>query len=502
MTPNMLSKNDYIQSYENAVTALRKTPGNQDTQHKAVLALARAGSLDFAISEYKRYGLNKVRHHEDIMALGGRLHKDLYMTSSGATALQHAKDSAAQYEAAFQDSQGYYSGVNAATMALLADMPDYIVRERVSAILNILPQTDRLSKEDHYFIEATRAECFLLLGETKKAELAFRCAIEFDPLNYTAHASTLKQFGLILDKRNTSKAWLDNLKPPRPVHFAGHLWPHSNTSSEQLSNQLSDVIQQHDIGFGYGALAAGADITIAEALLAEGAELNVFLPSPIDDFLEYSVRPFGEGWVPRFKACLERAQSCIELPQKQGGVSAKQNILSAQMAMGQAILRSSYLDVAPCQLLISDSSRKGSFTSRHSEDWTALGLEQLNINLPQGIKLSDVEAIKPLNLSVLVGNSTAVSFQKFSNFETAISDIIDNQMDSSVTASLHFNLPGAENTLETIMNKNLHGTILISEAMAGYIALKHRTDFKVVFAGTALDKTEAPIRCYTLQPLF
>ena len=37
-------------------------------QHASILKLARAGSTKFALSEYRRQGLDKIRDHEDIMA--------------------------------------------------------------------------------------------------------------------------------------------------------------------------------------------------------------------------------------------------------------------------------------------------------------------------------------------------------------------------------------------------------------------------------------------------
>jgi len=71
------SLHDYIGSYESAVMKLQLSPDDRALQHQAVLALARMGALDLALSEYERYGLSNVRHHEDIMALGARLSKDL-----------------------------------------------------------------------------------------------------------------------------------------------------------------------------------------------------------------------------------------------------------------------------------------------------------------------------------------------------------------------------------------------------------------------------------------
>lgn len=188
MTVNMMgpSEHDYLNSYESAVVQLRASPHSRELQHQAVLALARMGSLDFALSEYQRYGLADVRHHEDIMSLGGRLSKDLYLRATGKDATKHALNSAQKYEAAYHDTHGYYSGINSATMALLAGMPQEVIKERATLIQKALPPTENLSPTEYYFIEATRAECFLLLGKPQTAKETLQIAIQHDPLNFTA----------------------------------------------------------------------------------------------------------------------------------------------------------------------------------------------------------------------------------------------------------------------------------------------------------------------------
>ena len=71
-----MPEHDYIQSYEASIKALAVNPGDRDMQYKAVLALARMGSLDFALKEYERYNMRNVQNHEVIMSLSGRLSKD------------------------------------------------------------------------------------------------------------------------------------------------------------------------------------------------------------------------------------------------------------------------------------------------------------------------------------------------------------------------------------------------------------------------------------------
>ena len=65
--------------------------------------------------------------------------------------------------------------------------------------------------------------------------------------------------------------------------------------------------EELEIAVGYGPLACGADIVIAEGLLERGAELNVLLPFAKNDFIEESVLCGGEAWLPRFNACMEAA---------------------------------------------------------------------------------------------------------------------------------------------------------------------------------------------------
>lgn len=489
------SQADYLNDYEEAITQIESNPKDLNPKHQAVLALARMGSLDFARREFEKYCLDEVRNHEDIMALNGRLSKDSYLVATGKTALNHARDAAEKYEAAFKDTQGYYSGINAATMALLADMPWDIIKARIETVLDILPRPESLTAEDHYFIEATRAECLLLLGEIPQAQDALRGAIDFDPLNYTAHASTLKQFALILNKRQDSQTWLTKFRPPLAAHFAGHLWEHINDPQQNLPEILSDLIQQNDIGFGYGALAAGADIIFAEALLDEGAELNVVLPCNKDVFLSQSVQPYGDAWIARFHACLEQANSVICLP-NDTGLDLDYITLSARIAMGQVILRGRQLDVTPVQVLMLDPERSNSMTQLHQRDWKEAGLEGLNVKLDKKVPLAPGRTAPSQNIAVLLRDSKSSGLEKYDSLEDAIEYI--KRADPEISA-LHFDLPGSEGELDIMMKHKFTGSILASEAVASYAALKFRDRYRVTFAGNISDKSGKPIRTYTLH---
>ena len=501
-----LTEHDYIQGYARSVEALSHSPGNKDFQHQAVLSLARTGSLDLALLEYERYGLDKIRNHEDIMALGGRLSKDLYLRAlrhgDDANAKQFAQNAAHQYEAAFQDTKGYYSGINAATMAFLADMPQDIVLGRVQAILDILPPTEKLTSQDHYFIEATRAECFILSGHIDKATDSLKSAINFDPLNYTAHAATVKQFKMILRKRGEPDDWLYIFSPPCAIHYAGHIeLGLSKAESESLCISVSDHLQKYDIGFGYGALAAGSDIIIAEALIQEGAELHVILPCATDIFVEHSVRPFGEEWVSRFRTCLEAARSVKNLTASENWPSLLLNQLCARIAMGQAVLKSQYFGTPAAQLLIWNGEKSRSYTAHHAQDWEQTGKTQIILPLKKSGPSANKTEAPAHDVDILLQRSDMAAITAYKTAPEAAQAALDIQAQNmDVQIGLHVNLPGsnADMKLSALTNQAMPNGILLSEAMASLLAYQDQIEFNVNFAGFTTDSEGNVLRSYAL----
>ena len=491
-------EHDYIQRYEQAVERLKEQPDDLGLKHRAVLSLAQAGALDFAIAEYARYGLDKVQGHEDIMALAGRLSKDLYLKSHNGVAIEHAKDAAHKYEAAFQSTRGFYSGINAATMAYMADMPGEIISARIDSILNILPASEALSPTDHYFIEATRAECLLLKGEAGRARNFLKSAIAFDPLNYTAHASTLKQFKMILSKNSDEGGWLSEFTPPRSIHFAGHI--ELGEAEKDLSLAITDQIQKHDIGFGFGALAAGSDILIAEALLDEGAELHVILPCSIKTFEELSVKPFGRKWAARYKACLKAATSVKVLSNIAPWPDANINRAAGQFAMGQTLLHSQRFSTAPAQLLIWNEKKHSSFTALHAADWTQDAKSQIIINAPS--KSAGSVRLETTSFKFTLIRSDTMECQHY----TKATDVIKTakaiyNSSPELKLAVHVNLPyeDTEVILQKIIEAAPRHTVLTSELAASMLMQNITKPPSLNYAGLIpLTKSET-IRVYALS---
>ncbi|HYD38054.1 MAG TPA: hypothetical protein VEA60_10595, partial [Allosphingosinicella sp.] len=131
------------------------------------------------------------------------------------------------------------------------------------------------------------------------------------------------------------------------------------------------------VGFGYGALAAGADIIIAEALLERGAELHAVLPGGAEAFAAVSVDPFGRTWRKRFDSVLERAAE-IRRVRPLGARPGEAMIgLADEVAMGAALINARRLESSAVQLLVLDCAREANGTSgRSREIWSSGGWRQ------------------------------------------------------------------------------------------------------------------------------
>lgn len=497
-----IHQHDYIQIYEAGIEALKSRPSDVELQHQIILSLARAGALDFAISEYDRFGLAAVQDHEDIMALNGRLSKDLYLRSSGEEAREHALSAAQKYETAFQNTRGYYSGINSATMALMANMPTDHVYARIEAIEALLPVSSEATPADHYFTQATRAECFLLRGENDKAAGALRDAIDFDPLNYAAHATTLKQFIMICDKRGEATDWLSDFKPPRPMHFAGHIRLNMTSSEEEaLRISISDALQQEDVGFGYGALAAGGDIIFAEALLEQGAELHVVLPCRKDIFKRESVLPFGENWEERFENCLKLASSVREVTFSPNWPDKYLYRVSGLSAMGSAVLQGQSLSVAPLQMLILNDPKASSYTATHATDWAVGGYAQYRIidGKHQAISPPDKPLVPALLCAVKSLSENNLTLHE-NIFETVEAALELKASKDPIQIALHMKMEG-ENTdeiLDQILAKSAPQSLIASETFSTILAAVSGEKYKITYAGQVGMSTAHPTRCYTV----
>ena len=180
-----------------------------------------------------------------------------------ARSLRFYAEAGEAYAASAQGEPGSYPLINAATLALLGGKGAR-AKSLAQDVLNMLDENP-LEAETPYWLAATRSEALLLLGQEAEAREALSDAIRKAPQAWEDHAATIGQFRLIVSELGVDAGWLERHLPPASLHFQGVM--QLPTDETALHGEIDKWLAQKNIGFGYGALAAGADIVVAETLL-------------------------------------------------------------------------------------------------------------------------------------------------------------------------------------------------------------------------------------------
>ncbi|PSJ38896.1 hypothetical protein C7I55_16375 [Sphingomonas deserti] len=319
----------------------------------------------------------------------GRLLKDNAIRATGHARRALYREAADAYAEAGRGEQSTYPLINAASLALLSGEP----AEARELALRVLQRIEDAPEEPEtpYYRAATKSEALLLLNQRSAAEDAFAEAIALAPSAWEDHASTLRQFELILSEQRQDSSWLNAYRPPRSLHFGGHMsFEAAVGGRRRLVEAIAATLEAERVGFGFGALAAGADILIAEALLERGGALHLVLPGGAGAFAACSVDPFGADWRKRFDRALAQAETIRSIRPIDIAPDVETIRLADEVAMGAALINASRLESQPVQILVidTDAAAAGGSTGAALAQWAAGGWRQHLIRAPR-------EAIAP-----------------------------------------------------------------------------------------------------------
>ncbi|WEJ98298.1 MAG: hypothetical protein P0Y59_15240 [Candidatus Sphingomonas phytovorans] len=351
----------------------------------SIITNARAGALDHARFLFEQAGLAAIVDDAAVLSVKGRLLKDMAGRMAGTARLQLYADAAQAYRQAADAGGGTYPLINAATLSLLCGAEATSRMLAGEALARVAAHPDE--PETPYYRAATRAEALVLLGRKEEAQAALGEAVALAPLAWEDHASTLRQFAIILDALGQDSAWLDMLRPPRSLHFGGHMAFRAHSGATALTHNVAAALEDERIGFGYGALAAGADIIIAEALLDRGATLHVILPGGVAGFAALSVDPWGSEWRRRFDAVLARAET-VRTVEPRTVPDETMIALADEIAMGSALANARLLASEAVQLLVladDGESPVDSASGRARTVWSRAGHRQKILSAPREI---------------------------------------------------------------------------------------------------------------------
>lgn len=380
----------YFMAFDEAMAALKECPDDVSLKHISVLSLLRGGALRAAETLFTNFDLAE-ETHEEILALSGRIIKGQIEETNNATGHTLYARAAALYEKTYDQTRGSYSGVNAASLWYMAGET-----ERAQDIARTILQTYQEARPEtqvpNYYFHATRAECLFLLGDERAAAMALRQALRIDPDNYSARATTIKQFKMLGGGDLPDCA--APLQLPPCVHYTGHLFyigserPERSLTEREtkaLSAQINGLMERAPSSLAYGALAAGADILFAENFLELDVDLHLVLPVPIEDFKRLSVTPMGPDWEARFDAIIPQAKSIRIILDDPGDFDALDLKMGSLIAMGLTRLTAQRLSAGVQQFSVMDRHGQDAHpagTQLDTKLWQDAGGRTLNIDWP------------------------------------------------------------------------------------------------------------------------
>ncbi|MEM0979905.1 MAG: TRAFs-binding domain-containing protein [Cyanobacteria bacterium P01_H01_bin.58] len=343
-------------AYDVLSEGIKKWPQDLKLQQSMALALARSGATISANTLLQSL-VDGGQQDETTLGLLARTHKDLWsQASSESLQQQHLSLAAQYYEHAYRLSQNPWTGINAATMALLQGHPDRaaaVARQIQQQCLATLAATK--AGDDTYWTLATLGEAALLLDDLAQAEDFYGQAIAVGEGRFGDLSSSCRNATLLLQHqgRDTSliRQWF---QIPKVAVFCGHMVDTPGRPTPRFPPYLEtavyeairDRLERNNIRFGYASAACGADILFLEAVLALKGEIHVVLPYDQQQFLQDSIAIVPNGnWRQRFDAVIEQATELIIASQHK--VASENEVFyeySYRMLHGLAKVRSTQLN--------------------------------------------------------------------------------------------------------------------------------------------------------------
>lgn len=320
---SILQLGEPLMAYDIIAEGLKYWSADLRLQQLLALALARSGSTVAANTLLLKL-VSEGQGDDETLGLLARTHKDLWLQASDLASRQHhLKLAVERYQQAYQLSGSTWTGINAATMAMLmgeVDRAKALACEVRDRCLQKLAAHPTRTSEDYWRL-ATLGEAALILAEWSAAEDFYRQAVAVGQGRFGDLSSSRRNAMLLVQHLDGDleqiKQWF---QIPRVVVFCGHMIDRPSRSHYRFPPELEpavyaaicDRLQQLDARLGYASAACGADILFLEAIRELQGELHIILPYNRQQFIQDSVDIIpAANWVERFHRLTEQATEVI-----------------------------------------------------------------------------------------------------------------------------------------------------------------------------------------------
>jgi class 3 adenylate cyclase len=400
---------NYLGACDTALIGLEQHPQSRELQYRAILNLSRTGAVKGARQLWIEHGLQpnfaagrgEGNLEENIAALGARLDREEAYTADAAERPAKLRKAAEHYESIYRRTDSTFAGINAAVLHEVSGATAR-AKEIAARIVEDCTKAKPQSNEDAYQLAADRAAASLLVDDLDDARKTIEQAAALSS-HAASVASTRKQLMQICDHKGIDRAIVNPLRNRNVIHYTGHMISPEGTSGRfpahaetRVASEIADQLAAHDVGYGYGSLACGADTLIVEELLRRKAEIDVVLPFEPSSFLQESVANGGPEWLERFEECRKQVRVTHATDGDYVGDS-EVFAYTSRLAMGMAILRAQQLSCDAIQLAVWDgqetSLKAGSYAD--IKEWQSYGLKTVTVASEGNFSGGDASATRP-----------------------------------------------------------------------------------------------------------
>jgi len=342
-------------AYDVVQEGLEHCPDDLRLRQLHALALADSGVTERANTLLARL---VAEGHEDEETVGmlARTHKDLALRACEAgERARHLRLAREWYESSYRRTGGYWTGINAATLAALEGSPSAAILA-AQVYDQCMAYLSRIETEggDRYWPIATLGEACLVMERWSEAERWYRMGSDVGLGRSRDLSSTRRNARLLLGlpgvPEDVAARIESSFRIPRVVMFAGHMIDSPGRGRPRFPPDVEgDVAQQikarlggGEAPIGFASAACGSDILFLEAVLDLGGEIHVVLPYDIDQFEADSVDILpGSDWPARFRRALDRATRVVVASERcqtrsaiRGATAASKRIRTERAASG------------------------------------------------------------------------------------------------------------------------------------------------------------------------
>lgn len=395
----ILKLGEPLLAYDVVAEGIKNFPSDTRLRQLLALALARSGATESANAVL--YGLLKEGHRdEETVGLLARTHKDLAREAvDPQEQTKHFRLAYEFYSQAYKDTGGYWSGINAATVALLIGE-----RDEAAALARRVQQQCRselasVSQDDRYWLLSTLGEASLVLENWGEAESWYSQALELARGNWGSLQSTRHNALLLLKHMGRDPQLIDQIfRVPAVAVFSGHMIDRPDRpvprfpsyAESEIKRAIAARLEKVNAGFGYASVACGSDILFHEAILEKRGESHIVLPYEKQFFVEDSVNiADNPRWATRCDAIMARAVQIIEASKHSQMCGHVSYLFSNLMLHGLASVHAQQLETKLVPMVVWDGQPGDGpdGTAGTVGRWQSLGLEVEIIDLRSTITL-------------------------------------------------------------------------------------------------------------------